>query len=75
MILVRVDRGRKLSVCWRGRSELGVKAAHRDVVESDGSYGPREPAEEYVLKFAAETQALSSQNTFFWSEIVEQATT
>jgi len=25
MILVRVDRGRKLSVYWRGRSELASK--------------------------------------------------
>jgi hypothetical protein len=49
------------------RSEHGVKAAHRDVVESDGSYGLWEPAEEYALKLAAEIEALRSQNTSFWS--------
>ena len=75
MIMVRVDRDRSLAFIDEVRSELGVKAAHRDVVESVGSYAPRKPAEEYELKFADETQALSSQNTFFWSEIVEQATT
>jgi hypothetical protein len=36
-----------------------VQAAHRYVVESDGSYVLREMAKEYALKFAAETEALS----------------
>ena len=57
------------------KNELGFKADHRDVIESDGSYVLREPAEAYALKFAAETEALRSQNTFFWNEIVDEATT
>ena len=36
------------------KSELGFKAAHRDVVESDGSYALRESAEAYGLDFADE---------------------
>jgi hypothetical protein len=31
------------------RSGLSFKATHRDVVEPDGSYALREPAEEYAL--------------------------
>ena len=34
------------------KNELGFKADHRDVIESDGSYVLREPAEAYALKFA-----------------------
>jgi len=56
------------------KSELGLKAAHRDVVESGRSYVLREPAEAYALKFAGENEALRSQNTFFWNEIVDEAT-
>jgi putative transposase len=55
------------------KSELGVRAAHRDVIEADGSYVLREPAEAYAVKFA-ENEALRSQNTFFWNEIVDEAT-
>jgi len=33
------------------------------------------PAEEYALKFAAETEALSSQNTFFGKKTFDEATT
>jgi putative transposase len=57
------------------KSELGVRAAYRDVVETNGTYALREPAEAYGLSFAAENEALSSQNTFFWNEIVDEATT
>jgi hypothetical protein len=56
------------------KSELGSKAAHRDVIEADGSYVLREPAEAYALKINGENEALRSQNTFFWNEIVDEAT-
>jgi hypothetical protein len=36
------------------KSELGFKAAHREVIESEGTYALREPREAYGLKFAAE---------------------
>ncbi len=32
------------------KNELGFKAAHRGVIETDGSYALREPAEPYDLK-------------------------
>jgi hypothetical protein len=54
---------------------LGFKAVHRDVIEGDGSYALREPAEAYGLGFAAEKAALRAENTFLWDETVEQATT
>jgi REP element-mobilizing transposase RayT len=56
------------------KNELGFKADHRDVIESDGSYVLREPAEAYALKFAGGNEALRSQNTFFWNEIVDEET-
>ena len=57
------------------KGELGFKAAHRDVIEGDGSYALREPAEDYGLKFAAEKAALGAENTFFWYESIGEATT
>jgi hypothetical protein len=33
------------------------------------------PAEEYALKFAAEAEALRSQNTFFGKKSFDEATT
>jgi hypothetical protein len=57
------------------KNELGFKAAHRDVIEIDGSYTLREPAGAYGLRFAAENEALRLQNTFFWNESFDEATT
>ena len=57
------------------KNELGFKAAQRNVIEGDGSYTLREPIEAYGLKFAAENEALRSQNTFFWNERVDEVTT
>jgi hypothetical protein len=44
------------------------------VIEADGTHALREPAEAYGLSFAAENAALTSQNTFFWNELVDEAT-
>ena len=63
-----------LAFVERVKNDLGIKADRRDVIESDGSYVLREPAEAYVLKFAGGNEALRSQNTFFWNEIVDEAT-
>ena len=57
------------------KSELGFKAAHRDVVEVDGTYALREPAEAYGLSFPGENEALRPQNRFFWNENIVEATT
>ena len=57
------------------KNELGCKAAQRDVIEGDGSYVLRGACGSLRAKFAAESEALRSQNTFFWNEIVDEATT
>jgi hypothetical protein len=57
------------------KSQLGVKAAHRDVIEADGSYALRETTGAYGLKFTAENEALSTKNTIFWNESVDELTT
>jgi putative transposase len=56
------------------KNQLGVKASHRHLIEADGTHALREPAEAYGLSFAAENAALTSQNTFFWNELVDEAT-
>jgi hypothetical protein len=40
----------------QAKNELGFKAAHRDVVEADGSCALREPDEAYGLKFAVKVR-------------------
>lgn len=57
------------------KNQLGIKASHRDVIEANGSYALREPAEAYGLKFATENEALRHQNTFLWDETVDEART
>jgi putative transposase len=56
------------------KSELGFKAAHRDVIQGDGSYALRESGEAYGLGFAAESEVLRAENTFFWDETVDPKT-
>jgi putative transposase len=46
------------------KNELGFKADHRDVIESDGSYVLRQAAEGYALDFTVEMR-LWFQNTLF----------
>ena len=50
------------------KNELGFKASHRDVIESNGSYALREAAAAYGHTFAGESEALRFQNTFLWDE-------
>jgi putative transposase len=57
------------------KDQLGIKAAHREVVEADESYALREAPEAYGLKFAIQSEALRSENTFFWEETVDEART
>ena len=45
------------------KSELGVRATHRDVVEVEGTYALREAAEAYGLSFAAENEKLCVAQT------------
>jgi putative transposase len=57
------------------KGELGLKATYREVIEADGTYALREAAQTYGLKFAAESEALRSQNTVFWDETVDEVRT
>ena len=57
------------------KNQLGVKAAHRDIIEDDGGYGLREPAEAYAVNFTGQIAALRSENTFLWDESVDDART
>ena len=50
------------------KNNLGVKAMHREVIETDGTYALREPAESYSGNFTGENAALSSENTLPWNE-------
>jgi hypothetical protein len=55
----------------RVKNDLGVKAMHREVLQADGTYALREPAEAYANDFTGKNEALSSENTFYWNETTE----
>jgi putative transposase len=57
------------------KNDLGIKATHREVIQTDGSYTLREPSELYVRGFAGKNEALRLENTFFWDETVDNAGT
>jgi putative transposase len=57
------------------KSELGVKAMHRAVVQPDGTYALREQSEAYGHEFASESDALRLENTISWDENAETAKT
>jgi REP element-mobilizing transposase RayT len=57
------------------KSDLGIKAVHRDVIGADGIYALRESAEAYATHFNGESEALMSQNSFLWDETVGEART
>ena len=57
------------------RNQLGFKAAHRELIEVQGSYVRREPAAAYAGKFVGEKAALSSENALVWDETVEDPAT
>ena len=53
------------------KNDLGIKAMHREVLETDGTYALREPAEAYARNFPGENEAVSSKNTLPWNESLE----
>ena len=53
------------------RIELGVKAKHREIVQSDGTYTLREESETYGGDFASENDMLRLDNTISWEENIE----
>jgi len=50
------------------KSELGFKAAHREVIEGGGTYALREQSEAYGSDFTGKNEVLSSENTRFWND-------
>jgi hypothetical protein len=57
------------------QSELGYKAAHRQLIESGGTYELREHTESYEPNFSGQNEVLSSGNTRFWNEDSELTAT
>ena len=45
-----------------------MKAAQRELVETDGGYALREPAEAYTGLFAGRNDALSEENHILWDK-------
>jgi putative transposase len=80
-IALRDDRWSKaiavgsLAFVDKVRSELGVKAMHREVVQSDGTYTLREESEAYGGDFASENDPLRLDNTIPWEENIESTET
>jgi putative transposase len=60
-----------LAFVERVKNELGIKAMHRDVLETDGTYVLREPSEAYACNFTGENEASSSENTLPRNESLE----
>ena len=59
----------------RVKNDLGIKAVHRDVLETNGTYALREPSEAYTRNLTGENEALSSENMFPWNESIENPST
>ena len=57
------------------KNDLGVKASYREVVQADGIYVLREPAEAYARNLTGKNEALSSENTLPWNESLETSGT
>ena len=50
------------------KSELGSKAAHREVTQLECTYVLREDGEAYGRNFGGKNEPLSLENTRFWNE-------
>jgi hypothetical protein len=80
-LVVREDRWSEAIAVGSGtfvekvKSELGVRATHREIVEVDRTYGLREPSQAYGSEFASENEALMLKNTIQWQKNAEIAQT
>jgi putative transposase len=78
---VRDDRWSKaiavgsLAFVDKVKSELGVKAMHREVAQVGGTYTLREESEAYGADFPSENDALTPDNTISWGENIESIET
>jgi hypothetical protein len=53
------------------KSELGIKALHRELEQIDRTYALRESSEAYRGKFDIKNEALRLENTLPWERISE----
>jgi putative transposase len=63
-----------LSFVERIKSNLGIKAMHREVLETNGTYALHEPSEAYIRNLTGEKEVLrseNSENTLPWNESLE----
>jgi hypothetical protein len=60
-----------LAFVERVKNDLGIKAMHREVLETDGTCALREPSEAYTRDLTGENEALRSENTLRWNESLE----
>jgi hypothetical protein len=60
-----------LAFVERIKGDLGIKAMHREVLETDGTYALHEPSEAYTRNLTGENEALGSENTLPWNESLE----
>jgi hypothetical protein len=64
-----------LAFAEKVKSELGVKAMHREIAQVGGRYALREPGEAYRGEFDIESDALRAKNTTSWKQFAEIAGT
>ena len=57
------------------KSELGIRALHRELEQVDGTYALRESGEAYRGQFDSKNEALRTENTLSWERITEVAAT
>jgi hypothetical protein len=57
------------------KSELGIKALHRELEQVDGTYALRESGEAYRGQINSKNEALTSENTISWERITKLAAT
>ena len=57
------------------KSELGIKALHRELEQVDGTYALRESGEAYREQIDSKNEALRPENTLPWERINEVAAT
>jgi putative transposase len=53
------------------KSELGMKAIHREAAQVGETYTLREPSEAYSSDFRGKTDALRPDNTILWEKNTE----
>ena len=59
----------------RVKSELGIKALHRELEQIYGTYALRESVGAYRGQFDSQNEALRPENTLSWERITEVAAT